>query len=188
MVIFIIEHLEPELWEWCLLEYKNISKILGKRNLWFTNIKKKDKNKIKNYGKAIEKSVKELNLKNACILDPEAGKTLNPGEAKKFSFFIFGGILGDYPAKKRTKSELTKFLKGKARNIGKKQFSTDNAVYVVKKILEGKKLNQLKFQNELEIKTGKYESCILPYKYALVNNKPLISNELIRHIKRKKEF
>ena len=37
--IYVIEHLEPKLWEWCEIEYESISKIVGKENLWFTNIK-----------------------------------------------------------------------------------------------------------------------------------------------------
>ena len=41
---FIIEHLEPELYDWCLIEYEHISKIVGKENLIFTNINKKYKN------------------------------------------------------------------------------------------------------------------------------------------------
>src|SRR3989344_4588506 len=40
--IYIIEHLEQKLWPWCVIEYKHISKIAGKNNLWFTNIKKRD--------------------------------------------------------------------------------------------------------------------------------------------------
>ena len=94
MPIFIIEHLEPALFPWCLLEYKHISKIVGKRNLWFTNIKDKDKNKLSKYGKVFTESIKQLinknyhchnvkthlyfTNKNICILDPEAKKTLTP--------------------------------------------------------------------------------------------------------------
>ncbi|MBI2629659.1 hypothetical protein HYW76_01015 [Candidatus Pacearchaeota archaeon] len=187
--IMIIEHLEPELYPWCIIEYKSISKIIGKSNLWFTNIKKEDKNKLEKYGKVSELSVKELNLKNSCILDPEAPNTLTSEEAKNFSFFIFGGILGDYPPRKRTEVELTKFIRNaEKRNIGKQQFSTDNAVFVVKQILQGKNLKEMKFQNEIEIPTGKYDSVILPYLYPLVKNKPRISKELVLFLKKKKGF
>ncbi len=185
MATFIIEHLDCKLWKWCLIEYKHISKIVGKGKLLFTNIKNKQLGK---YGKRNSKSISELNLKNACILDPDAKKTLSPEEAKKFKYFIFGGILGDYPPKKRTKKELTKKLNFTARNIGKKQFSTDNAVAVVKEILKGKKLKDLKFKKKIEIQLGKYDSVILPYRYLLIKNKPLISKELVEYLKRRKEF
>ena len=96
--------------------------------------------------------------------------------------------MGDYPPKKRTKKELTKKLNFTARNIGKKQFSTDNAVAVVKEILKGKKLKDLKFKEKIEIQLGKYDSVILPYRYLLIKNKPLISKELVEYLKRRKEF
>ena len=41
--IYIIEHLEPKIGRWTLIEYAHISKIVGKRSLWFTNIKHRSK-------------------------------------------------------------------------------------------------------------------------------------------------
>lgn len=184
--IFIIEHMEPELWPWCIIEYSHISQIVGKENLWFTNINKKDTKKLIKYGKVFSESVKNLTLNNICILDPEAKETLSPSNSKKYEFFIFGGILGDYPPKKRTKDELTNFMGGtKAFNIGKDQMSTDNAIYTVKQIISGVNLNDLKFQNSVDIKIDKILSTQLPYKYNIVNGKPLISSKLIKFIKNK---
>lgn len=184
--IFIIEHLEPRLWHWCLIEYKHISKIVGKKNLWFTNVKK-GSTKLSKYGKVMKNSVRVLKLKNACVLDPEAKKTLSPKD--KFDYLIFGGILGDYPPKKRTKKELTKFIKNAAvRNIGKEQMSTDNAVYTVHEIVNGKNFKNLKFQDNLSIEIEKGLSLDLPYRYNLVKGKPLISKELLNHLKRKRGF
>ena len=187
MAIYIIEHLEKRTWKWCLIEYRHISKIVGKENLWFTNIKSKG-SELRKYGRAIRKPVSDLKLKNACILDPDAKITLSTGDARKYDYFIFGGILGDYPPKKRTKKELTGKLGFLARNIGKKQFSTDNAVYVVKEISNGKRFNNLKFKDKIEIKLGKLDSVILPYRYIVVNGKPLVSGELIEYLKKRTEF
>ncbi|MBU4086076.1 MAG: hypothetical protein KKB21_00710, partial [Nanoarchaeota archaeon] len=164
--IFIIEHLEPELGKWCLIEYKHISKIVRKSNLWFTNIKNnKDKKKLNKLGKVFSESVSRLNLKNSCILDPESSKTLNPKESGKFNYFIFGGILGDYPPRKRTKHELTSKINFKTakRNIGKEQMSTDNAIYTVKQIVKGKGLKKMKFQDTISIKINKILTIDLPY-------------------------
>jgi len=186
MPIYIIEHLEPRLWKWCIIEYKHISEIVGKGNLWFTNIKRESKasKELEKYGRVIKQSVSELNLKNSCVLDPESNQTLSPEEAANFDYFIFGGILGDYPPKKRTSIELTSKLKNaETRNIGKEQMSTDNAVFVVKEISNGKALSDLKFQDTIEIKINDIESTSLPYRYALVNGKPLISKELITFLK-----
>jgi len=188
--IFIIEHLENELGHWCIMEYKHISKTVGKDNLWFTNLKNiKNKKDLIKFGKLCDESIKELNLKNACVLDPESEITLTPSNSKEIEYFIFGGILGDYPPRARTKSELTKFIKkSKVYNIGKEQMSTDNAVLVVKEIIEGQNLKDLKFQDEIEIPLNKVESIQLPYRYRLINGKIFMSEELIKYLKNKKEF
>ena len=183
--IYIIEHLEPKLWPWCLIEYKHISEIAGKNNLWFTSIKKQDIKKLKKYGKIFTKSIKDIKIENSCILDPDAKNTLTFKDSKKFKYLIFGGILGDYPPRKRTKSELSIFFKNtEKRNIGKNQLSTDNAVYVVNQICKGKRLKDIKFQDEVEIIINDIESTILPYKYPIVNGKPNISQELVRYLKK----
>lgn len=186
--IYVIEHLEPKLGKWTMIEYGHISKIVRKSNLWFTNIKHPNKN-LKNYGKAIKESVSKLDLDRVCILDPESNIMLSPKEAKSFRYFIFGGILGDYPPKKRTKKELTQFIRhAKVRNIGKRQMSTDNAVKVVHEIASGTPLSELKFKYKIELPMRKCESLILPYQYLLVNGKPFMSLELLEFLKRKRGF
>ncbi len=188
MPIYIIEHLEPKVYPWCLIEYRNISRIVGKENLWFTNIEKKNKD-LEEIGRVIHSSIAELKLKKVCVLDPEANKTLSPKEAKQFDYFIFGGILGDYPPRKRTRAELTRKIKNaQVRNIGKKQFSTDNAVLVTKKIAEGFPLSKMRFIDKLTIRINNIESIELPYHYPIINGKPQISNELISFLKKKKGF
>lgn len=189
--IFIIEHLEPKLWPWCIIEYKSISKIIGRNNLIFTNVSKKDLKKLEKFGKVFTKSVKNLNidLHKACVLDPLAQKALEPHEAGKFQYYIFGGILGDEKLNGRTSHELTKFLSNSSkRNIGKAQFSTDNAVYVTSQIINGKSQDKIEFQDSIEIPINKIESVILPYRYPLVSGKPRISPKLIDYLKNKKSF
>lgn len=178
---FIIEHLEPELFEWCILEYKHISEIVGKDNLIFTNIKK-DKNKIKDLGKVYKESVKELDFKNACILDPFAEKILSKND--KFDYLILGGILGDYPMKKRTEIELSSKMDAEKRNLGKEQMSTDTAVYVANEITKGKTLNDFKFKDEIEIEIDEGESIQLPFRYVIINNKPMLPKGLIEYLKK----
>ncbi len=191
MPVYIIEHLEPEVYPWCLIEYKNISKIVGAGNLWFTNIPQtsNEAKELEKFGKVMTESASSLNLKNSCILDPDAKSTLSPQEAKSFDYFIFGGILGDYPPRKRTTPELTSKIKNaQARNIGKKQFSTDNAVFVVHEIANGKDMKDMKFKNKITIKINEIESIDLPYCYPLIKGKPQISEELVTFLKNKKSF
>ena len=185
---FIIEHLEKELYNWCLIEYKNISKFIGKDNLIITNIKTKDIKKLKNLCRVETKSIKNLNLKNSCLLDPAAKKELTSKD-KKFDDFIFGGILGDYPQQNRTSKILN--LKIEKRNLTKHQMPTDTAVIVAKLVLDGNKLSGLKFKDKLqiEIKKGKYLEVVeLPYRYLVLNNKPTISKQLVKYIKAKEEI
>ncbi len=177
MPIFIIEHMEPRLWEWCLLEYEHISKIVGKENLWITNCKDV---KLKSLGKVEKKSVVDLELKNACLLDPNAEKELSPKD--KFDYFIFGGILGNAPAQGRTKI-LGDKLSCERRSLGNKQMSTDTAVRVTKMIVEGKKLSEIPFIDEPELETGEDESVMLPYRYVSEHGKPIIYKKLLPLIK-----
>ena len=65
MPAFIIEHLEPKMWPWCIIEYRHISKIVGKNNLIITNTK--PCKALKNCAKLIKSSVSELKLKIAQI-------------------------------------------------------------------------------------------------------------------------
>lgn len=182
---FIIEHLEPKLYPWCLIEYQHISQLIGRKNLLFTNLKTKpQQNKLRKIGAVSPQSVLNLSLKKACLLDPQAKKTLTPQEAKTFSSFVFGGILGDEPPKKRTAQALG-HLKAEKRNLGSQQMSTDTAVYVVKEILQGKRLAQLKFVEPLIIPVKKGEEIILPFRYLLVKNQPLLPKGLVPFIKKK---
>ncbi len=184
---FIIEHLDPELYDWCFLEYKHLSQKVGKGNVLFTNLKSEEAQRLKQYGEVTSRMVSELNLKDACILDPYANDTLKPTDREKFSSFIFGGILGNNPAQKRTEL-LTKALHFPTRNLGAHQLSTDTAVYVAKKILDGTPLEKIRFVEEVEIVTTEGESTILPFRYVIDNGKLIISSELVDHIKKLEEF
>ena len=189
---FIIEHLEPRLWRWSLEEYRSASEIVGKSNLIFTNcsgIAKKAKKKLEKLGKVVNVKAEDFlkNKNKICILDPKARKKLEPKEAKKFDYFVFGGILGDNPPKGRTK--LIKIPKAARRNLGKIQMSTDNAIAVVKRIVAGARLADLKFIDapEILIKNGKIKtSVILPFRYLSIDGKPMISKGIEKLIKERK--
>ena len=189
---FIIEHLEPELYEWCLIEYEHISKIVGKENLVFTNIKNKDIKKLKKYGNVCEKSISELDFSDLCVLSQYSKKTLRMKDKNKFECFVFGGILGDNPAKKRTNTIINSFKRSKTkfetRNLGNKQMPTDVAVYVAKKILDEKKLNDFRFVDKLEIEINENENVILPFRYVVDNNKLIINEKLVENLRKRKEF
>ena len=66
--------------------------------------------------------------------------------------------------------------------------STDNAVYTVRQIENGKKLSELKFQNGISIPLNEFEDVELPYLYNIVNGKPFYSSKLVSYLKKKKGF
>ena len=179
----IIEHLEPRLWKWSLVEYRHISRIVGKENLVFTNIKTpKSIEKLSVLGKVFSQSVRELKLGNACILDPSADRVLKNED--NFDYLVFGGILGDFPRKRRTKKQISDRVGFPVRNLGKCQMSTDTAVYVAWKIIQGMPLEKIKFKKRLVIKIREGEEIILPYKFAVEDNHIVLAEGYIDLIKR----
>ncbi len=188
---FVIEHLEPDVFEWCVLEYRHISSLVGKSNLTFTNVHH-GAGKIASLGDVHHERVAALALdpKRTCVLDPEAKEELSPSDRLRFDTFVFGGILGDDPPRARTKDELTITLPGaSSRNLGKDQMSTDTAVNVTKRILEGMPLGKMRFVSPLHLHIKKGEEVILPYKYLLdEDGKPLLAPGLDEKLRTQDEF
>ena len=174
---FVIEHLEPKMYPWCLLEYKHISKRVGKKNLMFANVRTEGES-LKPLGEVHKNSVKQLKLTKACVLDPSSSKTLTPQIAKRFDYFIFGGILGDNPQRFRTKRELSSKLKLPSYNLGDKQMSTDTAVIVCSEIVKGIPLSKMKFVEELEFEEESGFYRILPYRYLMEKGKVVFTPRL----------
>ena len=81
-----------------------------------------------------------------------------------------------------------KKIKFEIRSLGDKQVPTDVAVYVAKKILEGKRLNDLKFIDEVEIEINENESVTLPFRYVIDDNKLVINEKLVEYLRNRKEF
>tara|TARA_Y100000310_G_C20626044_1_gene785938 strand:+ start:237 stop:791 length:555 start_codon:yes stop_codon:yes gene_type:complete len=180
---YIIEHLEPELFPWCIIEYRHITKILGKSNVLFTNIRrKKDCDRIRGFAKAIKESFTTLDLKRVCVLDPAASKELKSSDGDAFDVIVLGGILGDYPMKARTKEEIPSGYE--RRHLGKEQMPTDNAAFVASGILSGKKMSDFTFKDGITVELDEGEATDLPFRYVLVDGKPLMSGQLVELLKK----
>ncbi len=185
MVLYIIEHLEPKVFPWCKLEYAHISSVVGKEELLITNTSSTALKKIAGTTKeSVHKNY--LAYIQACVLDPEAPLTLTPEIAAKHNCFIFGGILGDYPPRKRTQEEVK--LPLPRYNLGKEQMSTDTAVIVTYHIVNGTPLHKMKFQDGVDIEIKDGEEMHLPYRYLLVNGKPMLPPGLVEMLKKQKGF
>jgi ribosome biogenesis SPOUT family RNA methylase Rps3 len=185
MTKLVIEHLEPKLWKWCMVEYKHISDSVGKENVIFTNIKSPSERKtLEKLGKVIEKSIKDIKLKNLCVLDPGAKATLTSKD-RKFDYLLLGGILGDFPMRRRTKKELTDVLGYPARNLSNYQMSTNTAAYVAWKILHGTPISKMKFKRGLTVKSGECEDITLPFRFLIEDGKIFMPKGYIELIKNK---
>ncbi|MBU2561748.1 MAG: hypothetical protein KKD17_05615 [Nanoarchaeota archaeon] len=177
---YIIEHMDPEMFQWCVVEYRHAAEGVGRENFLVTNVDGQDTSRLKGIETRKEKAA-DLKLSRVCVLDPAAEKTLEPADAQRFDHLVFGGILGDYPPKARTRELVVPGAE--RRNLGKDQFSTDNAVMVAKQIISGKKLSELEFVQDFVVQMDEGEEIILPYKYLLVDGKPFISDEIIEYVK-----
>jgi len=185
----VIEHLEPHLSKWLLIEYENASRLTG-GNILFTNVKNPSWRKIlSKFGEVSSKSVIEHYPAGTdiIILDPIATKSLSPEEINKETWIVIGGILGAHPPLRRTRKLLSSRMPwAKKRSIGRWQFPIDSAVYIALLISKGIPLEAIPVKQGLEMvveQKGTYKHTIyLPYAYPLVNGKPLISKKLIEYL------
>jgi ribosome biogenesis SPOUT family RNA methylase Rps3 len=185
-MIFIIEHLDPKIWAWSFLEYSHISSIVGKENLWFTNVKN-GAERLKKLGKVFTQSVTSMKLQNACILDSTGKRTFSPCDST-FEYIIFGGILGDDPETDKSLKIVRGMPHADVRNLGPKQMSTDTAVLVTSMILDDTLFEKIPFIDDVEIPVTSEETIILPYRYVLQNGKPLLTPGLEKKLKTQKGF
>ena len=205
----IIEHTDDEVYDWSYIEYRHISSFVGKKNLIFTNLERKNKKikgyeKLKDLGEPKENNIKELKIEiekkycKICLLDPRAKKTLSPKDKKEFGIFLFGGILGDNPPRGRTdKAFGNLFEEDCKRNLGNVQMATNTAVLVTKKIVDEQiDFKKLDFVDEIEIildqdtdEKGKPRnySQILPYRYLVIKGEPILPDGLIEYLKKMDE-
>jgi ribosome biogenesis SPOUT family RNA methylase Rps3 len=172
-----IEHLESELSRWILAEYKNSFKIAGSI-LMITGVE------IEGLPSSRKRFHELIDPSKVIILDPQASQVLTHEDLQRFEAVVIGGILGSHPPLGRTKKLLSdKFPEAEKRNIGRYQFPIDGAVYVVMEMLRGRRLEDIKIALGLVLRRriGEFEHLIeLPYAYPLIDDKPLISDEVIK--------
>ena len=118
--LLVIEHCEPALSEWLLLEYKHAAK-LWKKNLVFTKIvDKKTSSILQKLGSVKKENVKNVFLNKKCIvLDPQAKKPLTPKDCSDADAIIIGGLLGYEKPKGRTKKLISGKSDFETRHLGK---------------------------------------------------------------------
>ena len=182
----VIEHLEPALSEWLMLEYRHSVKI-WKDETVFTNVSdKKTAEELKPLGKTEkQKANTAFSKKNCIILDPQAKKPLISGDFVNLDAIIVGGILGYEKPQGRTKELLSEKSHFEIRHLGDIQLTIDSAVFVTKAIFLGLDLKDVEITNEIEIIHDPVHSTILPFGYPILDNKPVITPGLVEYLSRK---
>lgn len=193
-ILFAIEHLEPSLSKWLLLEYEHASRIVGKENLIITNAKGL-KNVLSGIANVFEESIIELlsgriKPNRVIVLEPRAKELLQPEDFVDYTLVIVGGIMGDHPPKGRTWKLLTSKLMGiaKPKSLGPYQFSIDGAIYMAYQVSRGRRLEDIEVAHNIEIDIpspypGIQATIRLPYAYPIVNGRPLLAPGLIEYLK-----
>ena len=195
-----IEHLEPRLSKWILLEYSHVSKMIGRDKLHFTNVvNEKDRRILEKYGIVHKESIVELiqdRWDNILVLEPKANKLLKPKDfINGRNLIVIGGIMGDHPPRGRTYELLTSKMlskfhgKVKPVSLGKHQFSIDGAAYMAIQVFKGLTLDQIPIVVGVKIKVKSYikgveHEIYLPYTYPLINGKPLLAPGLREYLER----
>ncbi|KAI5784637.1 SAM-dependent RNA methyltransferase [Geopyxis carbonaria] len=175
---YVVEHMEPEMGAWSVLEYVAIATETarsGSRFYLSSMQPQLAKNLPENLNavlldgkltvttenvEALEGVVKD----RVCLLDPQAEVELCPEDGERFDWFVFGGILGDDPPRDRT-AELRKYGY-QGRNLRKLQMTTDTAARVTRIVVEEKKsLDEIPFTDFPELQINKNESTQMPFRY-----------------------
>lgn len=139
---FVVEHMDPELESWQLLEYQTIASECAAADSRFllTGLPKAvpELALVEQSPQSVDDLVSSANIpkERVCLLDPRGESDLAPEDGDKFDVFVFGGILGDDPPRDRTAELRVKGFKG--RRLGKEQLTTDTAARVTRIVVQDK--------------------------------------------------
>ncbi|KAI0272808.1 SAM-dependent RNA methyltransferase [Russula aff. rugulosa BPL654] len=120
-------------------------------------------------------------LERVCLLDPKASLPLTPsdGDAGKFTWFLFGGILGDDPPRDRT-AEL-RALGFPTRHLGPVQMTTDTALGVTKRVIADRvPLEEIPYVDYPTIRFNARESVEMPF--VRTKDEPLLPPGMKEHL------
>ncbi|KAI0690308.1 SAM-dependent RNA methyltransferase [Cytidiella melzeri] len=208
---YIIEHMEDDeethkaIPTWVELEYKHMRSLAGARSqVHFTHLSKSSCETLNSLFSELSGTSQEsapavalahtegvldfmkaqgVTLDKVCLLDPKAEKELSPEDGDcRFSWFLFGGILGDDPPRDRT-SEL-RVLGFPTRHLGPVQMTTDTALGVSKLIVEDKiPLSEIPYVDHPTITFNPQESVEMPFRYISVNGEPRLPPGMREHLR-----
>ncbi|AHL23575.1 hypothetical protein [Thermococcus nautili] len=185
MPYLVIEHLE-EISDWLWLEYKHASE-WWKDKLIFTNVLPEEREKLAKLGSVIDESVTKFPFDRSkiIVLDLQAEEELKPEDINDDTIIVVGGILGDAVPRGRTREFITSKMEGvKVRHIGKPQFSIDGASIVARLIADGKRLEEIEYEENPTIRLDEFSEITLHYAVPKLDGRLLLTPGLIELQKR----
>jgi len=180
MPYLIIEHLE-DISEWLWLEYSHVAE-WWKDKLVFTNVRGDERKRLAKLGSVVTESVTRFpfNRSKLIVLDLQAGEELKPEDVEEDTMIVVGGILGDAVPRGRTKKFITSRMKDvKVRHIGKPQYSIDGASIVAKLIADGKRLEEIEYEENPTIRLDEFSEITLHYAVPKLDGRLLLTPGLI---------
>ncbi len=180
MPYLLIEHLE-DISEWLWLEYSHVAKWWNGK-LVFTNVREDERERLAKLGSVIGESVTRfpLDRSKVIVLDLQAGEGLKPEDIDEDTVIVLGGILGDAVPRGRTREFITSRMKGvTVRHIGKPQYSIDGASIVAKLIADGRRLDEIEYEENPTIKLDEFSEITLHYAVPKLDGKILLTPGLI---------
>ncbi|NJE54212.1 hypothetical protein [Thermococcus sp. 21S9] len=185
MPYLVIEHLE-EISDWLWLEYRHVAK-WWKDKLIFTNVLPEEREKLAKLGSVIGESVTKFPFDRSkiIVLDLQAEEELKPEDIEEDTIIVVGGILGDAVPRGRTREFITSKMEGvKVRHIGKPQFSIDGASIVARLIADGKRLEEIEYEENPTIRLDEFSEITLHYAVPKLDGRLLLTPGLIELQKR----
>ena len=185
MPYLIIEHLE-EISDWLWLEYSHVAEWWGDR-LIFTNVLPEERERLAKLGSVIGESVTRFPFDRSkmIVLDLQPEEELKPEDIEEDTIIVVGGILGDAIPRGRTREFITsKMERVKVRHIGKPQYSIDGASIVARLIADGRKLEEIDYEENPTIKLDEFSEITLHYAVPKLDERLLLTPGLIELQKR----
>lgn len=184
---FIVEHMEEELFPWCMIEYKRISGTVGADNFVVTNLRLPQE-----FYATESRSVLDLGipLHRICLLDSEATQKLSPEDSQHFDYFLLGGILGNVDEFDMDRTALLRQHGFPARHLGHMQMTTDTAVKTAHLILaKGLRMEQIPFVDRPELVGPTGQRFVSDFRYlTLPDGQPDIDPEILQEMERDFDF
>jgi ribosome biogenesis SPOUT family RNA methylase Rps3 len=183
-VRLVIENLEPKHSAWLMLEYAHACKLWG-GEVTFSNVKDP---KLQRALQGLDgahvsaRGVRDLDVGEAVVLDPKAGKPLTTADCAAFDTLVVGGILGGEVMRGRTADLLTRRVKLPARHLGAIQLPIDIAVFAARAIALGGKLEDLEFTTRLTVRHADGMDIELPYGYPVSGDKVIVTPGLVDYL------